>query len=190
MRIGIDIDGVLVDLVRFVADYGSKFCYENNIPYTVKKDEYNEAEALGITNEQVEKFWNTYLTFYAKNYPARDFASEVITKLRKKHEVYIITARNEEGLPKETYGTMQNMVKKWLIDNKIEYDKLIFTGENKLATCIENHIDMMIDDAPHNVKEISTKIPVLCFDNPYNESLEGNNIIRVYSWYDILNKIS
>ena len=71
MRIGIDIDGVLVDLVRFVADYGSKFCYENNIPYTVKKDEYNEAEALGITNEQVEKFWNTYLTFYAIKKKAR-----------------------------------------------------------------------------------------------------------------------
>lgn len=189
MRIGIDIDGVLVDLVKFVADYGSKFCYENKIQYTVKKDEYNEAEALGITNEQAEKFWNTYLTFYAQKYPARDFAAEVIKKLKQNHEIYIITARNEEGLPKETYGKMQDMVKRWLLDNKIEYDKLIFTEENKLTTCIENKIDTMIDDAPHNVKEISTRIPVLCFDNPYNVSLEGNNITRVYSWYDILNKI-
>lgn len=189
MRIGIDIDGVLVDIVRFIADYGSKFCYENGIKYTVKSDEYDEAKALGITYEQTEKFWNTYLTFYATKYPAREFANTVIKKLRENHEVYIITARNEEGLPKETYGKMQEMVRKWLEDNEIEYDKLIFTEENKLDTCLANKIDIMIDDAPHNVKQVSTKIEVFCFDNPYNAKLEGKNITRVYSWFDILNKI-
>lgn len=189
MKIGIDIDGVIADIGRFMADYGSKFCYENNIKYTVKDDEYDEAKALGITNEQALKFWNTYLEFYAKKYPVRDFASEVIKKLKENHEVYIITARNEYGLPKEVYGTMQSMVKKWLEDNKIEYDKLIFTKGNKLPYCLENEVDVMIEDSPSNIMDISTKVPVLCFDNPYNKMIEGNNITRVYSWYDILDKI-
>ena len=42
MRIGIDIDGVLTDLARFVSDYGIKFCYENNIEYKIKDDSYYE----------------------------------------------------------------------------------------------------------------------------------------------------
>ena len=47
----------------------------------------------------------------------------------------------------------------------------------------------MIEDSPKNVEELSTKIPVLCFDCKYNESVEGKNITRVYSWYDIYDKI-
>ena len=189
MKIGIDIDGVITDIGRFTADYGTKFCYENGIKYTVKDDEYDEAKALGITYEQAEKFWNTYLGFYATKYPVRDFVSEVIKKLRENHEVYIITARNEDGLPPETYGTMQSMVKQWLADNEIEYDKLIFTKGSKLPYCLENEVDVMIEDSPSNIMDISTKVPVFCFDNPYNKKIEGNNITRVYSWYDILNKI-
>lgn len=189
MRIGIDIDGVLADMARFTIDYGTKFRYDNHIDSAVIDNEYDEAKALGLTPEQAEKFWNRYLEFYATKYPARDFASEVIHKLKQNHEIYIITARNEDGLPPETYGKMQNMVKQWLIDNKIEYDKLIYTVGSKLTYCLENKIDVMIEDSPKNVLDISTKVPVLCFDNPYNRNIEGNNITRVYSWYDVLSKI-
>ena len=31
MKIGIDIDGVLTDLVTFHLDYGIKYAYENNL---------------------------------------------------------------------------------------------------------------------------------------------------------------
>ena len=31
MRIGIDIDGVITDIERFIADYGTKYCIENNM---------------------------------------------------------------------------------------------------------------------------------------------------------------
>lgn len=189
MKIGIDIDGVLVDIVRYIVDYGMKFCYENNLPYKIKDDEYDETKALGITEEQTEKFWNQYLGFYATKYQARDFASEVIKILKQENKIYIITARNEEGLPPETYGTMQKMVKQWLIDNQIEYDKLIFTEGSKLPYCLENKIDVMVEDSPRNVKDIASQVPVLCFDNPYNRKIEGKNITRVYSWYDVLEKI-
>ena len=41
----------------------------------------------------------------------------------------------------------------------------------------------------NEVEELSTKVPVLCFDCKYNENLEGKNITRVYSWYDVYSKI-
>lgn len=189
MKIGIDIDGVLVDIARFTVDYGTKFRYDNYIYTDVKDDEYDERKALGLSSQQAEKFWNTYLELYATKYPARNFASEVIKKLKQNHEIYIITARNEDGLPPEIYGQMQNMVKQWLIDNEIEYNKLIFTKGSKLPYCLENEIDVMIEDSPYNVEDISSKVPVLCFDNPYNRKVSGENITRVYSWYDVLSKI-
>lgn len=189
MRIGIDIDGVIADLARFMMDYAAKFYYDNHIHATMNKNEYDDCKALGLTMEETEKFWNTYLEFYATKYPARDFVSDVINKLKENHEIYIITARNEYGLPPEKYGQMQSMVKQWLIDNKIEYDRIIFTEGSKLPYCVENKIDVMIEDSPYNIPDIASRVPVLCFDNPYNQNIEGKNITRVYSWYDILSKI-
>ena len=189
MRIGIDIDGVLTDLAKFVADYGTKFCYENSIEFAIKTDEYDEAKALGISSKDAEKFWNKYLPYYVEKYNPREFANVVIAKLKEKHEIYIVTARNEYGLPPKYYGLMQEMVLKWLKSNNIVYDKIIFTKESKLSYCIENGIDVLIDDSPSNILDVSTKIPVLCFDNPYNKNIAGKNITRVYSWYDILDKL-
>ena len=108
MNIGIDIDGVIADISRFIIDFGTKFRYENNINTKICEN---------------------------------------------------------------------------------EYDGLEFTVGSKLPYCKKNNIDVMIDDSPTNVLDISTKIPVLCFDNPYNKTLNGNNITRVYGWYEILYKI-
>lgn len=190
MRIGIDIDGVLTNIEEFVADYEVKFCYENSLSYRVNLKEYDDGKALGISAENSEKFWNKYIKYYATEYRARDFASEVIKKLKEDgHEIYIITARNEYGLTGEDYGKMKQFVREWLEKNNIYYDKIVYTEESKLPYCIGNYIDIMIEDKPENIKEISTKIPVLCYNCTYNKDIKGKNITRVYSWYDIYNKI-
>lgn len=190
MRIGIDIDGVLVDLERFVIDYGAKFCMENNLPINIELGSYDESKMLNLTEEQTIKFWNEYIIYYASKYKAREFTSEVIRKLKEEgHEIYIITARNDYGVPREYQGKMREIVSEWLKDNNIEYDKIIYTEGSKLPYCVGNYIEVMIEDSPRNIEELSTKIPVLCFDCKYNEKLEGDNIKRVYSWYDVYSKI-
>ena len=190
MRIGIDIDGVLTDVEQFTIDYGLKFCYENNLSYRIKSNEYDESKALCISEENVDKFWNKYIKYYVTEYRARDFASEVIKKLKEDgHEIYIVTARNEYGLTGDDYGKMKEFVKEWLSKNNIYYDKIVYTEETKLPYCVGNYIDVMIEDKPENVKQVSTKMPVLCYHCNYNANIEGKNITRVYSWYDIYNKI-
>ena len=190
MRIGIDIDGVMVNIEQFIGDYGIKFCEENDLSYRIKVNEYDGAKALGISKENEERFWNKYLKYYATEYPARDFAVEVIQKLKEDgHEIYIITARNEWGLSGDDYGKMKEFVSSWLEKNNIYYDKLIYTEGSKLPYCIGNYIDIMIEDSPENIKDISSKIPVLCYNCNYNANIKGENITRVYSWYDVYNKI-
>ena len=190
MRIGIDIDGVLVDLERFVIDYGAKFCKENNLPINIELGSYDESKMLNLTEEQTIEFWNKYIIYYASKYQAREFASEIVNKLKEEgHEIYIITARNDYGVPREYQGKMKEIVSEWLKDNNIGYDKIIYTEGSKLPYCVGNYIEVMIEDSPRNIEELSTKITVLCFDCKYNEKLERDNVTRVYSWYDVYSKI-
>lgn len=194
MKIGIDIDGVLTNLEQFSIDYLSKYCFENNIEYHIGKSQYNMSKSFGISVKQENDFWNKYLEFYAKNEKARPFASEVIKKLKKDgHEIYIVTARSLTNRNDNIGENMRKIVKKWLLDNKIIYDKLIFSKsirEKKKQEIIENEINLMIEDNPNNINELSNIIPVICYDATYNRICSHDRIFRCYSWYDIYKKIS
>ena len=187
MNIGIDIDGVLTDIEKYILEYGSKLCIEEKWPLKIKIGEYDEIKIFNWTEEQAEKFWNKYLVYYAKEYQPRIFAQQVITKLKEEgHHIFIITARDESGMPKKDYGKMQEYTKKWLDKNKIIYDKLIFAADDKkLEQCIENKIDIMIEDNPTNLQNISSQVPVIKFYCNYNKNIKNKNIITAYSWYHI-----
>ena len=187
MNIGIDIDGGLTDLETATIDFGTKMCIEKNWTITMDLSKYLEVEAFGWTSEQADKFWNKYLVEYVTQSPARRFAKEIISKLREEgNNIYIITARDESGMPPEYYGKMQQLTREWLERYEIEYDKLIFAKDSeKLEKCLENNVDIMIEDSPRNIRNISSKVKVIKFDCQYNKDVIGSNIINAYSWYHI-----
>lgn len=185
MNIGIDIDGVLTNFEREVLDYANKISVEENWPIKVNLNEYDETKAFNWNDEQAEKFWNKYLMKYFTETPARNFAPEVIDKLKKEgNKIYLITARNDYGMPKEHLGEVQNITKEWLKKQNIKYDEIIFATE-KLQPCIENKIDVMIEDSPDNIETLSSQIKVIKFDCQYNKHISGDNITTAYSWYHI-----
>lgn len=194
MKIGIDIDGVLTDIERYSVDYLSKYCFENNIDFNIGESDYEIYKTFNITKEQEDEFWNQYLELYAKNEKARSFSSETIKKLKEDgHEIYIVTARWLTNRDDEIGNSMREMVKNWLFKNEIIYDKLIFTKaakEQKYEEITDNQIDLMIEDSPNNVNQLSRIVPVICFDTGYNRKCEGKNIMRCYSWYDIYRTIN
>ena len=192
MNIGIDIDGVLTDIEKFMIDYGTKFCLEENLDLNIKKIDYSELVTFNWTQEQADRFWERYFSGYVINEPHRKFAPEVINKLREQgNKICIITARDEYGLSEEYYGKMQQLTKEWLINQNISYDKLIFArDEEKISQCLENNIDIMIEDSPRNINDISRKVKVIKYECKYNENVEGPNIITAYSWWHIYDLIS
>lgn len=194
MRIGIDIDGVLTNIERFIIDYLSKYCFENNIKYKVGASSYHVSEVFNISEEAEEGFWREYLEFYAKNEKARPFSAEIIKKLKKEgHEIYIITARWLTNRDDAVGENMRKIVKKWLVENDIVYDKLIFSKaekERKDEEILENKIDLMIEDNPNNIIDLSKVTEVICYNTGYNTNCKGKRITRCYSWYDIYEKIS
>ena len=189
MRIGIDIDGVLTDLERFMIDYNTKYCFDNNIPVGINLGEYDD-KMFNCDDENVVNFWRQYIIDYFQNYPSRYFAAEIIRKLKEEgHEIYIVTSRNGYGVPPEYLDEVQNLTKTWLEKQGVVYDKIISTEGSKLPYCRGNYIELMIEDSPNNIKEISNNIPVFCFTSFWNQNVEGKNITRVNSWYEIYDKI-
>ena len=193
MNIGIDIDGVLTNFERELLDYATKMCVEEKWPIDIKRlDQYDEEKTFNWNQEQAMKFWNKYLIKYFSETPVRTFAPEVIEKLRNDgHKIYIITARNNYGMPKGHEGEEQEITRKWLEDNNIKYEKLIFANdEEKLNRCKENEVDIMIEDSPDNIKRISKEIKMIKFDCQYNRKVNNKNVITAYSWYHIYDIIT
>lgn len=190
MRIGIDIDGVLTNMEQFLIDHLSKYCVENNIKFNIGISSYQVSNSFNITNEQEDDFWNEYLENYATNEKARPFAAEIIKRLKEDgNEIYIIKARFLTDKDDENGDKMRKIVINWLKEYNIYYDKIIFSPEDKLDICLENSIDLMIEDKVDNINTISEKIPVICFDARYNQECNGKNIYRCFSWYDIYIKV-
>lgn len=190
MRIGIDIDGVLTDVEQWQLDFGGKFFSKFN-KNVINKDGYEIAEIFNVSAELDEQFWDEYLYEYVTEEPSRKFANEVIKKLKEKeNEIYIITARRFTNENTEDGQKMRDIVIDWLKQQEIVYDNIIFAPEDKLNICLENNIDIMIEDKVENIEKISTKLPVICFNAGYNKDCKNDNIYRVYNWYDIYNLIN
>lgn len=194
MRIGIDIDGVLTDIEQWQLDYGSKFYFEKYNKQILDNEGYETTDIFKVDSKLDNEFWTKCFKDYAINVDVRKFASEVIKKLKQNgNEIYIITARGSflsHSASVMSIEENRNIVLEWLKRNEIEYDKIIFSPEDKLSICIDNNIDLMIEDKVDNINKISTKIPVICFHAGYNKTCTGNNVIRCYSWYDIYAKIN
>ena len=194
MRIGIDIDGVLTDVERWQLDYGSKFYYERYQKEIVDFEGYDTNQIFNVDDKLDEEFWREYFKEYSLNVEARKFANEVIDKLKQdRHQIYIITARGSflsHSADVMSIEENQQIVLNWLKNNHINYDKIIFSPEDKLDICKENNIDLMIEDKVDNINKISKIIPVICFHAGYNKDCKNSNIIRCYSWYDIYSKIN
>ena len=194
MRIGIDIDGVLTDIEKWQLDYGSKFYFEKYGKEILDNEGYETTDIFKVDSKFDDEFWNEYFKDYSINVDVRKFASEVIKKLKQDgNEIYIITARGSflsRSANVMSIEENRNIVLDWLKRNEIVYDKIIFSPEEKLSICLENMIDVMIEDKVDNINKISTRIPVICFHAGYNKNCIGDNNIRCYSWYDIYAKIN
>ena len=190
MRIGIDIDGVLTDIEQWQLDVGGKFFSKYN-KSVVNNEGYEITEIFDISNELDDEFWNEYLYEYVTKEPSRKYASEVIKKLKDDgNEIYIVTARYLTDRDTDDGKRMRKIVVNWLKEQNIYYDEIIFSPEDKKENCKKYNIDIMIEDKVDNINKISSIIPVICFHAGYNKECKGNNIYRVYNWYDIYNLIN
>jgi len=186
LRIGVDIDGVLNNISDWHFTYGSKYASEKNINRGFNPCEYFVKDVFSFTKEERCEFWNEHMIKLVKTIEIRPFAVEVLEKLKAMgHTIVILSARNNDFLVGEYQGKMFELSVEWLDKNKVPYDEIITDSTSKWQKCIDKKLDVMIEDKAKNILEISKYIPVLCFDQPHNQDIEGKNIYRVFSWYQI-----
>lgn len=189
MNIGIDIDGVLMDDDTYRLDTMTKYCYENNLG--TLDNPYKYESKCNWSEEIKEDYRQKYFFEYIKDMPARMFASEVIQKLHDEgNKIIIITGRYKTQEDSKIGEQMRNYTVNWLNKNKIFYDEICYAHCPKTKEIQEKNIDIMIDDSPEILKEIVKYTQVLCFDNRYNTNLQYDNMIRVFSWYDVYRAIN
>lgn len=136
-------------------------------------------------SEDEEKIYyqNNIERIATKFKPIKD-CSKYIKKLRNLgHSIYIISGRDNGE-----YSDPYNMTINWLKKYDIEYDKLILTNayqhQEKADYCIENHIDIMIDDSTHVCEKcLESNIECILFETPYNKN--ENRFKKVSNWQEI-----
>ena len=186
MRVGIDVDGVLLDTRRFMLKYGQRFF--RRIP--VDPAGYTIEEMFGVSGSQVLLFgMRWFLPYYCRNYPPFPGAAEVYRELKNDGDMICqITARKFvlQHSPLGLYSC--TALKNWLKKNHFCYDRLLLCDEKqaaqeKLIYCRQCGIDVMLEDNPVTAEVLAGNgIIVLLFDEPYNRNVISKKIIRVRNW--------
>lgn len=181
MKIGIDIDDTITEtyktLVNIIAEKYNLKAEE----ILEKKLDYDELyDSLPNFHEIRKEVFNKM----APNVPLKESVIEVLTKLKEEgNEIIFITARTTEE-----YDDPYQISYDYLIKNNVPFDKLYANVLDKGTKCIEENIDIFIDDnSRHCINVTDKNIKTLQFD-----SLMSTKIIdikRVKSWneiYDII----
>jgi len=192
MRIGIDIDNVVSNFnENLLEEYMQHDKELRNTGIINVEADYIRRGMFDWTEKEEREFYKNNIERIARNLKVKEDAKKYIDKLKNDgHYICIITGR-DNGEYKEPY----NMTKEWLDSNFIKYDKLILTDaydkKEKSIKCLENNIDIMIDDSVGNCKScIQNNIKTFLMDTPYNRFAD---ITRVNSWkefYEVVSNMS
>ena len=189
MRIAVDIDGVLLDLVI-------TFCEIFNERYNThyRKEDVSNWEFFNdwnITEEEAfEIFFQIYENTMDVPFIDKD-ASEYMRKLNINHDVYILSARTSQYKSQIIEKLNNHNVKLG-----VHYNELILVHHKPYDQKQNYKFDVYIDDNPHLAETIEkTKGRyLLLYDQPWNQDFVcKNNIIRVHNWkevYDTINSLS
>lgn len=186
MRIGIDIDNTITDTLPILKKYCKKYndtVIKRNLQ--MHEDGVASYNLYDWTPEENMDFCIKYLEEIVLQAKVKENAKEIIQKLKNEgHLIYIISSR---AVP--MFKTPYETTEKFLKDHGIVYDKLLVGSLDKKPSCIENKLDVLIEDESKYINEIAEFIPVIVPNEIYNKDCIGKNILRANNWIAIYNHI-
>lgn len=181
MRIGIDIDDVVADTGKCAIEYAYKYeylyCDNKGITSNLK-----DLMRGNYINDPMKKMVKAYAPEVWQNVKLKPNVIEMLNKLKsREHQLIFITTRgNSMGINAE------KITCEYFEKHKIPYDKIIFGIYDKKQTCLDEKIDVFIDDSVDTCNDISnnTNIEVYLFDSEVNNDLQCD-ARRVYNWIEL-----
>lgn len=187
MKIGIDLDGVVIDSETTFRTYEEIFDIDilkgDNL---VNREEPKFQARYNWTDEQEQAFIEKYFLTVSKQSNLMSGFIGVYNLLKEQgHEFVVITARG--GFVKE----MKDDALRLLKENNIEFDKYYWKIDDKVEVCKNENVDIMIDDDWKIIKKLSDNhVKTLYFRDTNLVKLEENEYIKeVNNWGDIYRKI-
>lgn len=187
LKIGIDIDEVVVETIKpFLNFFNNE--RKTNFKFEDFKS-YNWWEILPITKEEAFSLSDFFFESHFEDIPFVEGAKEFIEKISESLEIVFITSRREK---------IKQKTRDFLKDNFFGLGySLFFSSEwdkesekDKGDICVGEGIGILVEDnGEHSLNYAERGIKVLLFDKPWNQKIEHENIIRVYSWKEIYEEI-
>ena len=181
MVIGIDIDDTICSTNERIIIEADKYDKEILGGTGIKdKKEYEFTKMMGWEPEMKGKFFQDRLEYIMDNAEVKDDAKEVINRLHDEGNKIIFISFRKGKYINEPY----TLTKNYLDRNGIKYDKIYVDTGSKVDECINENVDLFIDDKESHCEDVSNAgIPVILFTNAYNHN--ENRFIRFDNWKDI-----
>lgn len=176
LKIGVDIDGVLADIVARMLPLLSRECGRPVVHEDIVC--YRFSEALNIPEERVAVLMEEIaLDGHYEAAPVVEGAVESLLQLEH-HTIWLVTARPERTRSQTT---------RWLAQHGLRYHQLVFTTAAAKARQGDG-FDLFIEDNLETTLGLSAEgIPVLLFDRPWNQhAILPDNVTRVSAWHEIV----
>lgn len=187
MKIGIDLDGVVIDSETTFRTYEEIF----DIDYLKGNNLVNQKEPkfqarYNWTKEQEKEFIEKFFLKVSKESNLMSGFISVYNLLKEEgHEFIVVTARG--GFIKE----MKDDAIRVLDENNIKFDKYYWQVEDKLEICQNEKVDIMIDDDWRIIKKLAdNQVKTLYFRDTNLMKLEENKYIKeVNNWGEVYRNI-
>lgn len=179
MKIGLDIDGIVLDFERTMRAYAELYDLLILRKNGVKdSSQFDYLKRYDWTDEEKKNFINNYLVYATINStPLIPLVKEMLNLFQLEgYEFLFITARGL--LKKETKEAVIQVFKR----NNIPTDNIYWGIEDKASKCKELGIDIMIEDNPSTCKQlIENRIRTLYFRDKDNEIINNNEFLTEVS---------
>jgi|SRR3989338_9780073 len=191
MRIGLDIDDVLVPLVEgldlfYNTRYGKEISLRDHTSYDL-------SSVWGISpQETVQIVEDFYRSPAFSDLKPLEGAQDGVGRLSKNHTLIAVSSR-----PKLIQGPTEEWIGKYFSNNISE---VICTGQYNLDSnqiskdtiFLREGVDIVVEDVlPTAVKCVDHGMTAFLFNMPWNQNgnLKNERLVRVHNWADLMRKL-
>lgn len=192
LRIGFDLDDVLLATNDAMLKwhnrvYGTSYTRKDIVTWDLTK------VWLCTFDEMLSRIHEYYASPEHDETLAFKGAIEGIEILGEEKEYHIITSR-----PGEMHGKTMVLIQKYFppLVESVHFTSQVVAGskhsKKKENVCLELGVQVYIEDnLDYAINVAAVGIPVLLFDTPWNQTADlPKNVTRVYSWEDIVQRLT
>lgn len=167
MKIGLDVDGVLADVIN------AWLSYNNKIRQTISKSDISEWDFWRKYNinkfdfyQELSMCWKSWKTIP----PTESNISYASKELSRVGTVDIVTARDD---------STHDDVKNWLRMHKVVFNNYVGVQEGTEKAKLD--YDVFIDDSPINAQHmLKEDKSIILYDQPWNLGFSDSRVKRIY----------